>query len=110
MLDYPCLSVPHPAFQCSVNTCPEIATVVVEHRDSSEMPLCGEHWQRAQSAAPVPLQTVRILARPACFVGACEAEAIEIVEHLDGTLLPCCETHLDDLSWVTPERFRASER
>ena len=92
------------AFICSVASCGEIATVLVEHAGTSERPLCPEHWHEACAAVPSVLTVSRILPRPLCFVRNCRSGAVEIVRHIDGTLLPCCEQHLNDLSWVVPEQ------
>lgn len=96
-------SVTGSAFLCSVGRCDEIATIVVDHHNRAESPLCGEHWQTARHLTGDRLSTITILPRPRCFVAGCGESAIEIVVHLDGTLLPCCERHLEDLSWVTPK-------
>ena len=98
------------AFACVVSTCREIATIVVTCGDSTERPLCGEHWMRAQEAAGHQLAAGRTLARSLCFVAECRAGAVEIMVHVDSSLLPCCEGHLNDLSWVTPEKFARAGR
>jgi hypothetical protein len=36
-------SVTGSAFLCSVKRCAEIATIVVDHHNRAESPLCGEH-------------------------------------------------------------------
>jgi hypothetical protein len=89
-------------YTCSVESCAEIATVLVDGGPRSDLPLCGEHWQTARSLASDGLAAVMVLPRPCCFVAACGSPALEIVVHLDGTLLPCCERHIEDLCWVTP--------
>lgn len=94
------------AFVCCVADCDEIATIMVEHRDQAELPLCAAHWELAHSASPVSLTAVRTLPRPACFVRDCDAGAVTAMEHLDASLLPCCETHLNDLRWVVPDDAR----
>lgn len=99
-----------PAFVCSVEGCDEIATIVVDHRDRVERPLCAEHWNLARSVTDAPIGVVRTLPRPCCFVRGCDAGAVTIMEHLDLSLLPCCETHLNDLSWVVPEAASIGRR
>lgn len=36
-----------PAFVRSVKRCDEIATIVVDHHNRAERPLCAEHWDLA---------------------------------------------------------------
>lgn len=91
------------AVVCSVATCGEIATIMIEHRARAEQPLCAEHWQQAHGSAPQSLNVVRTLPRPNCFVTSCGKGAVAVMEHTDGSPLPCCESHLDDLSWVVPD-------
>jgi hypothetical protein len=55
------------AFICSVASCGEIATVLVEHAGTSERPLCPEHWHEACAAVPSVLTVSRILPRPLCL-------------------------------------------
>ena len=92
-----------PAFACGIIGCTEIATVLVEHPQAAERPLCAEHWHVARVMVPSVLGISRILPRPSCFVRGCVSGAVEIVRHVDDSLLPCCETHLNDLSWVVPD-------
>src|SRR4051794_5807129 len=86
---------------CSAVGCDEVATVIVDVGDQSELPFCGRHWD--QIRGPEANRRVRaVLDRPDCFRSVCTAPAVSVMTHLDGTPLPVCERHLDDLSWITP--------
>ena len=91
------------AVVCSVATCGEIATIMIEHRARAEQPRCAEHWQQAHGSAPQSLNVVRTLP-------ATELLRHQLRERGGGghgahrrIPLPCCESHLDDLSWVVPD-------
>lgn len=68
------------AVVCSVATCGEIATIMIEHRARAEQPLCAEHWQQAHGSAPQSLNVVRTLPRPNCFVTSCGKGAVAVME------------------------------
>jgi hypothetical protein len=92
---------------CSVHNCDEIATIMLHHSDQAERAMCAKHWDLTHSVANMPISIVRTLPRPTCFVRDYPDGAVAIMEHINSTLLPCCETHLNDLSWIVPDRVGA---
>ena len=44
-----------PAFVRSVKRCDEIVTIVVDHHNRAERPLCAEHWDLARSMTDAPI-------------------------------------------------------
>ena len=90
------------AYPCAIESCMEIATVVVQGVKEIETPLCTNDWHALQRQEHGRTEIVRTLERPMCFQGDCRDKAVAVMEHLDGTPFPVCQRHWDDLSWVSP--------
>lgn len=86
---------------CSAVGCDDVATIVVDVGNQSELPLCGRHWDQIRGTE-TKRRVRAVLDRPDCFRTACATPAVSVMAHLDGTQLPVCERHLDDLSWISP--------
>ena len=90
------------AYPCAIESCMEIATILVQDGKEIETPLCTNDWHALQRQEHGRTEIVRTLERPICFHGDCRDKAVTVMEHLDGTPFPVCRRHWDDLTWVRP--------
>lgn len=89
------------ALCCRAVGCDDVATIIIDIADQSNLPFCGGHWDQIRGTE-TNRRVRAVLDRPDGFLTTCARPAVSLMAHLDGTPLPVCERHLDDLSWISP--------